>query len=126
MGRDRLSMPAVHHLSGAKRGKTGLMPLRHGLCTAPGRTDLTRPQVKQMSRNDPTSRPDRILFAVLAVVLATASAVLGAGMTYRPQAPAVVVAAAAPALPFAQEMVLAEHRCLAEALYYEARSEGAR
>ena len=46
-------------------------------------------------------------------------------MTYRPAPPAAVVAASAAQLPYAQEMVLAEHRCLAEALYYEARSEGA-
>ena len=78
-----------------------------------------------MYRNDPTSRPDRVLFVALAVVLATASAVLGAAMTYRPQPPA-IVAAAAPVLPSAQVTVLAEHRCLTEALYYEARSEGAR
>jgi spore germination cell wall hydrolase CwlJ-like protein len=37
-----------------------------------------------------------------------------------------MVAVSAPRLPNAQEMVLAEHRCLTEALYYEARSEGAR
>jgi spore germination cell wall hydrolase CwlJ-like protein len=77
-----------------------------------------------MYRNDPTSRPDRILFAVLAVVLATVSAVSGAAMTYRPAAPATVVVEAQ-RLPSAQETVLAEHRCLTEALYYEARSEGA-
>jgi spore germination cell wall hydrolase CwlJ-like protein len=86
--------------------------------------DTHRPQVKQMYRNDPTSRPDRILFAVLAVVLATVSAVSGAAMTYRQQAPAVVTTQER-VLPSAQEMVLAEHRCLTEALYYEARSEGA-
>jgi spore germination cell wall hydrolase CwlJ-like protein len=65
------------------------------------------------------------LFAVLAVLLATARAVLGSAMTYRPQPP-VVVAAAAPALASMQFTVLAEHRCLSEALYYEARSEGER
>jgi spore germination cell wall hydrolase CwlJ-like protein len=74
-----------------------------------------------MSRNDP--RSDRVLFAVLAVVLATASTVLGAAMTYRPQAP-VIVAAPAPVLPSVQYTMLTEHRCLSEALYYEARSEG--
>jgi spore germination cell wall hydrolase CwlJ-like protein len=77
-----------------------------------------------MYRNDPSSRPDRILLIVLAVVLATVSAVFGAAMSARVPAPAAVVASA-PRLPSAQEMVLAEHRCLTEALYYEARSEGA-
>jgi hypothetical protein len=98
--------------------------LRHGPCTAPGQDGLIRPQVKQMYRNDPTSRPDRILFAVLAVVLATVSAVFGAAMSYRPLPP--VVAANAPRLPGVQEVLLAEHHCLSEALYYEARGEGAR
>jgi spore germination cell wall hydrolase CwlJ-like protein len=79
-----------------------------------------------MSRNDTvTTRPDRVLFAALAIVLATASAIVGAAMTYRPQVPAPVAAIAAK-LPSVQEMVLAEHRCLSEALYYEARGEGAK
>lgn len=77
-----------------------------------------------MYRNDPTSRPDRILFAVLAVVLATVSAVSGAAMTYREKTPAVVMTEER-VLPSAQEMVLAEHRCLTEAMYYEARGESA-
>ena len=77
-----------------------------------------------MSRNEPTSRPDRILFVALAIVLATASAVMGSAMNARAPAPVAVVAEA-PRLPSAQELVLAEHRCLTEALYYEARSEGA-
>jgi spore germination cell wall hydrolase CwlJ-like protein len=78
-----------------------------------------------MSRNETSSRPDRILFAALAIVLATVSAVVGAAVSVRAPAP-VAVAAPAPRLPSAQELVLAEHRCLTEALYYEARSEGAR
>lgn len=78
-----------------------------------------------MYRNDPTSRPDRVLFAALAVILATASAVMGAAMSARAPAPATVVANAS-RLPSAQETVLAEHRCLTEVLYYEARSEGVR
>jgi len=77
-----------------------------------------------MSQNEPTSRPDRILFAALAIVLATASAVMGSAMNAPAPAPVAVVADA-PRLPSAQELVLAEHRCLTEALYYEARSEGA-
>lgn len=78
-----------------------------------------------MYRNDPTTRPDRILVSALAVVLAMVSAVFGAAMTYRPEPPAVVVTNTV-ALPNVQEMMLREHRCLSEALYYEARGEGAR
>jgi spore germination cell wall hydrolase CwlJ-like protein len=78
-----------------------------------------------MSRNEPTSRPDHILFVALAIVLATASAVIGSAMTWRP-APPPAVAVTAPVLPSVQEMMLAEHRCLSEALYYEARGEGQR
>lgn len=78
-----------------------------------------------MYRNDPTARPDRILLTALAVVLAMVSAVSGAAMTYRPETPLAVVEKTV-ALPSVQEMMLREHRCLAEALYYEARSEGVR
>ncbi|HWU55374.1 MAG TPA: cell wall hydrolase [Rhizomicrobium sp.] len=78
-----------------------------------------------MYRNDPTSRPDRILLTALAVVLATVSAVFGAAMTYRPE-PRAAVAVIAAVLPNVQEMMLREHRCLSEALYYEARGEGVR
>jgi spore germination cell wall hydrolase CwlJ-like protein len=78
-----------------------------------------------MYRNDPTSRQDRILLSALAVVLAMVSAVFGAALTYRPQ-PQTVVAAKTIILPNVQEMMLREHRCLSEALYYEARSEGER
>lgn len=98
---------------------------RHGLCTAPDGTDLMRPQVKQMYRNDPTSRQDRVLLSALAVVLAMVSAVFGAAMTYHPE-PRAVAAANAVVLPNVQEMMLREHRCLSEALYYEARGEGVR
>ena len=87
--------------------------------------------VKQMQRNDSISRPDRVLFSVLAIILATASAALGAAMTRHPHAPSTdhIAAAAAVALPqdlpdIALTQLLAEHRCLAEALYYEARGEG--
>ena len=77
----------------------------------------------QMPRNPQISRADRVMLTVMAVLLATVSAVVGAAANYRP-APAPVVIAAAPA---AQDMVLgqliAEHRCLTEALYYEARGE---
>jgi spore germination cell wall hydrolase CwlJ-like protein len=79
-----------------------------------------------MHRNDTTPRSDRVLFAALAVILATVSAALGSAMSYRPNTPSMALAAPAP--QSAQDMVLtqlvAEHRCLSEALYYEARGEG--
>jgi spore germination cell wall hydrolase CwlJ-like protein len=80
-----------------------------------------------MSRNDAPS-PDRVLFVALAIVLATASATLGSAMSYRPNAPALAEKSAVPAAKTAEDMVrdqlIAEHRCLSEALYYEARGEG--
>ena len=80
-----------------------------------------------MRRNDTQSRSDRVLFAALAIVLATVSTTLGSAMSYRPNA-APVVATAVAAPQSAQDMILvelvAEHRCLTEALYYEARGEG--
>jgi spore germination cell wall hydrolase CwlJ-like protein len=81
-----------------------------------------------MHRNDTTSRSDRVLFAALAIILATISAVFGSAMSHRPNTASMTMAnsVAAPALPSAQEMMLAEHRCLSEALYYEARGEGPR
>ena len=81
-----------------------------------------------MHRNDTTSRSDRVLFAALAVILATISAVFGSAMSYRPNTASMAMAnsTAAPALPSAQDMMLAEHRCLSQALYYEARGEGPR
>jgi len=82
----------------------------------------------QTPRNPQISRADRVLLTVMAVILATVSAVAGAAANYRPAAFPVAVVAPAPAS--AQDMVLtgliAEHRCLAEALYYEARGEGSR
>ena len=85
-----------------------------------------------MHSNDTIPRSDRVLFAALAIVLATASAALGSALTWRPIAPPAehIAAAATPAaLPqtapdLALTELLAEHRCLAEALYYEARGEG--
>jgi len=73
-------------------------------------------------------RADRVLFAALAIVLATVSAVFGSALTYRASAPVAIAATSVPAPPTSHEMVLAqlaaEHRCLTEALYYEARGEG--
>ena len=83
--------------------------------------------------NDAISRSDRVLVAALAIILATASAAIGASMTYRPHTdkPVAVVQMAAPvpaSMPAADTVMgqlLAEHKCLTEVLYYEARGEGA-
>ena len=84
-----------------------------------------------MKTKDAISRSDRVLVAAMAIIIATASAAIGASMTYSPSTDKVVavpvVRVAAPA-PLATDAVLtrllAEHRCLAEVLYYEARGEG--
>lgn len=84
-----------------------------------------------MHRNDAIPRSDRVLFAALAVILATVSVTVGAAATYRPNMPSIshiVVVKPAPAPQIVRDVVLtqllAEHRCLTEALYYEARGEG--
>ena len=83
--------------------------------------------------NDALGRADRALILALAIVLATASAAVGSAMTYHR-----AVFTARPAThhitPLAPQMqimldipaadLLADHRCLTEALYYEARGEG--
>jgi spore germination cell wall hydrolase CwlJ-like protein len=83
--------------------------------------------------NDAISRSDRVLVAALAIVLATASAAIGASLTYHPSTdksaavkPAVQLAEAPkPAADAVMTQLLAEHKCLSEVLYYEARGEGA-
>ena len=80
-----------------------------------------------MRHNETNMRSDRVMLAVLAIMLATVSATFGSAMNYRAAQPAKVVASA----PQAEEdaamaHLAAEHRCLTEALYYEARSEGAK
>ena len=86
--------------------------------------------------NDALSRSDSALFVALAIVLATASAALGASLTYHPHTEkAVVQVAKAPTVTVIDgikmggdsvaNQLLAEHRCLTEVLYYEARGEGA-
>lgn len=83
--------------------------------------------------NDAISRSDRVLVAAMAIILATASAAIGASMTYHPSTdkvaalkPAVAVAEAPkPATDAVMSHLLAEHKCLSEVLYYEARGEGA-
>jgi spore germination cell wall hydrolase CwlJ-like protein len=86
--------------------------------------------------SDALSRSDTVLIAALAIVLATASAAIGSALTYNPstdkarsamaaQKPAAVQMIAAKGLPDAiSTELLAEHRCLSEVLYYEARGEG--
>jgi len=83
--------------------------------------------------NDAISRSDRVLVAAMSIILATASAAIGASLTYHPHTdnvvakPVVQVVAEAPR-PVADAVMtqlLAEHKCLSEALYYEARGEGA-
>jgi spore germination cell wall hydrolase CwlJ-like protein len=89
--------------------------------------------------SDALSRSDTVLIAALAIVLATASAAIGSALTYQPAKPRTVAAATlTPALAPAPVRVivaknspdavstelLAEHRCLSEVLYYEARGEG--
>ncbi len=85
--------------------------------------------------SDALSRSDAVLIAALAIVLATASAAIGSALTYQPAAartvatttlaPAPVRVIAAKTGPDAVSTeLLAEHRCLSEVLYYEARGEG--
>src|SRR3984957_12510959 len=86
--------------------------------------------------SDALSRSDTVLIAALAIVLATASTAIGSALTYNPSTdksqaataaqksvPTQVIAARG--LPDAiSTELLAEHRCLSEVLYYEARGEG--
>ncbi|MBA2587263.1 MAG: cell wall hydrolase [Alphaproteobacteria bacterium] len=81
--------------------------------------------------NDAISRSDRVLVAAMAIILATASAAIGASMTSHPSPekvvalkPAVAVVEAKPATDSVMSQLLAEHKCLSEVLYYEARGEG--
>jgi hypothetical protein len=95
-------------------------------------TDLPCLRVKQMHHDNAISRADHALILALAIVLATASAAVGSAMTYHPPVPAprptvVVRTLMSPPqimLDVPAADLLAEHRCLTEALYYEARGEG--
>ena len=85
-----------------------------------------------MKTKDAISRSDRVLVSAMAIIIATASAAIGASLTYHPStdkvaAAPVVQVEAAPAAPADSVLtrLLAEHRCLSEVLYYEARGEGA-
>lgn len=85
--------------------------------------------------NDAISRSDRVLVAAMGIILATASAAIGASLTNHPSTDKVavqplqqvvrVVEAQSPATDAAMAQLLAEHKCLSEVLYYEARGEGA-
>jgi spore germination cell wall hydrolase CwlJ-like protein len=88
-------------------------------------------------------RADRVLVAALSVVLATASAAIGAAAVYSPQThevritrvlqPVVHTVVATVTTPISARsradvvlgQLVAEHRCLSEVMYYEARGEGA-
>jgi hypothetical protein len=100
------------------------------------------PMIKKTK--DAISRSDRVLVAAMSIVLATASAAVGASLSIDPHKSQVRVIQVdkpvvrivrAPVIPApitlrgaASDVVLAkllaEHRCLAEAMYYEARGEG--
>ena len=84
--------------------------------------------------NDAISRSDRVLVVAMGIVLATASAAIGASLTNhssqekivaQPSQIVRVVEAQSPATDVAMAQLLAEHKCLSEVLYYEARGEGA-
>ena len=86
-----------------------------------------------MHHNEAISRSDRVLIFTLAIILATASAALGSAISYHPSTVVRHTFVAAKPSPVrapraipdaATDALLAEHRCLTEALYYEARSEG--
>ena len=94
--------------------------------------------------HDAISRSDRVLIAALAIILATASAAVGSSFTYGPHTDQIRVIKVekpvvrlvhAPQIPApiavrssASDVVLAgllaEHRCLSEVMYFEARGEG--
>ncbi len=86
--------------------------------------------------SDALSRSDTVLIAALAIVLATASAAVGSALTYNPYkehaamaakpapAPTASIAAGKLGSDVVLTQLLAEHRCLSEVLYYEARGEG--
>ena len=83
--------------------------------------------------DDAISRSDRVLVVAMAIVLATASAAVGASLTYHPHTEKVVVKPVVqvaevpkPATDAVMNQLLEEHKCLSEALYYEARGEGRR
>jgi spore germination cell wall hydrolase CwlJ-like protein len=85
-----------------------------------------------MHTNDAMLRSDRVLVVALAIILATASTTLGSAMAYHPIAPVMVKSTVVPTVVSAPRndpdvvltQLIAEHQCLTQALYYEARGEG--
>ncbi len=89
-----------------------------------------------------SARADRVLVAVMAAIIATAGTVFGSALTPSPSIVRTVrlmntiveyIRVPAPLAPVSQNLdsgqeaaikLLTEHRCLAEAMYYEARGEG--
>jgi spore germination cell wall hydrolase CwlJ-like protein len=84
-------------------------------------------------KTDAISRSDRVFVAAMTIVVAMAGAAFGAIWSHNASpaqaatvaAPAPQVASLKPATDMVMVQLLAEHRCLSEALYYEARGEGA-
>jgi len=79
--------------------------------------------------NDALSRSDRVLVAALGIMIATAGVATGTALTNHPSTDKAVAprASLAPAPATADAVLtglLAEHKCLTEVLYYEARGEG--
>lgn len=65
------------------------------------------------------------MIAALAIILATVSATLGSAMGYHATPPVkAALSAPQPDEDSVQARLTAEHRCLTEAMYYEARGEG--
>jgi hypothetical protein len=95
-----------------------------------------------MKTRDALSRSDRVLVGAMALVLATASAALGASLNTHPRTdnvrvvevekPVVKVVTAPAPVPTVRgagsnavlARLLQEHKCLAEVMYFEARGEG--
>ncbi len=90
-----------------------------------------------MKTRDAIARSDRVLVAALAIVLATASAAVGASLGVHPSTddirivrvetpvvhvvPTPVIPASVPGGSSFAARLLAEHQCLSEAIYYETR-----
>jgi len=81
-----------------------------------------------MHRKNAISQSDQVLVVALGIILVTVSATVGSAMSYRPNTVFKTNLTVAQTLQSVQDVVrtqlLAEHRCLSEALYYEARGEG--
>jgi hypothetical protein len=100
--------------------------------------------VPAMNWQRASARADRVLVAVMAVIIALAGTMFGSALMYSPSVVrtvrlmhTIVEYIRVPAIPApvsansdtgreAGAKLLAQHRCLAEAMYYEARGEGER